>query len=540
MFRVKKARSPREYFRKAKKSKAGKDALTKLNDYLNANTAEPMYWLHNMFTNQQNAITYKELREAIRNGYMDEATLQAWQQDYAKFVVNRLAPMWQKAAQAAAPTIDNGGWIFDAGGVGMTRYIADRGARFVTGVSAEAREAIQAMIGAGAAGQYTVDELARMIRPLIGLNKPQATANLKYYTQVRDNLLAKNPGMKKTTAEKRAQESAMKYAERQLRQRAQMIAQTELAAAHCAGYREYVREAQVKGLMGKGFFVWDTAVDEAVCSICGALDGTQTSDNGQYSINGQHVSFRLAEHPPAHPRCRCAEHFEETEPPAVQSDDLDELRSMPQAERINALGGEDGGRQREALITSSVINDDVDLDNMWHARIITDFDDNNYSITIRMEVTLKPLTELAKNGIMTVSNEALAHSTIGEYSRMGRIVGGCHTEAGLQELNRRGIEYNIVRTASNGVRLGNIPSHKEKFKRMGTGQAWFPSAWNEETVMLAGTVVANSNTQIIENHYKIGVFMGVLLRVELDSSGNVVSVCPDYDQDELEGVDWSE
>lgn len=540
MFRVKKARSPREYFRKAKKSKAGKDALTKLNDYLNANTAEPMYWLHNMWQNQQNAVTYKELREAIQNGFMDEATLQAWQQDYANFVVNRLAPMWQKAAQAAAPTIGPGGWIFDAGGVGMTRYIADRGARFVTGVSAEAREAIQAMIGAGAAGQYTVDELARVIRPLIGLNKPQAAANMRYYQTVKEHLLKENPTMRESTAEKRAQESAMKYAEQQLRQRAQMIAQTELAAAHCAGYREYVREAQVKGLMGRGFFVWDTAVDEAVCSICGALDGTQTSDDGQYSVNDQHVSFRLAEHPPAHPRCRCAEHFEETEPPAIHSDDLDELRSMPQAERINALGGEDGGRQREALITSSVINDDVDLDNMWHARIITDFDDNNYSITIRMEVTMKPLTELAKSGIMTVSNEALTHSTIGEYSKIGRIIGGCHTEAGIQELNRRGIEYNIVKTASNGVRLGNIPSHKEKFKRTGTGQAWFPAGWSEETVMQAGTVAANSNTPLLENHYKICEFMGVLVRVELDSSGNVVSVCPDYDQGELEGVDWSE
>lgn len=33
-----------------------------------------MYFLHNLWNAQSNAITYKELREAIMNGYLDEAT----------------------------------------------------------------------------------------------------------------------------------------------------------------------------------------------------------------------------------------------------------------------------------------------------------------------------------------------------------------------------------------------------------------------------------------------------------------------------------
>ena len=170
MFRVKKAApkmTPREYFiAKAKKSKAGKDALAKLNDYLNANTAAPMYWLAGMWTNQQNAITYKELREAIKNGYMDEATLQAWQQDYANFVAVHLQPVWEAAAAAGAAAIAakaTGGWIFDAMGDGMTSWISTHGAEFVTSVSNDTRAAIQALIGAGTTGQYTVDELARAI-----------------------------------------------------------------------------------------------------------------------------------------------------------------------------------------------------------------------------------------------------------------------------------------------------------------------------------------------------------------------------------------
>lgn len=541
MFRVKKAApkvTPREYFiRKAKKSKAGKDALQHLNDYLNAGAAEPMYWLQNMFTNQQNAITYKELREAIINGYMDEKTLQAWQQDYAKFVVNRLAPEWEKAAQAATPTVGPGGWMFNAGGVRMKQQIAQQGARFVTNISAETRQAIQAMIGAGTTGQYTVDELARTIRPLIGLNKPQAEANMRYYQTVKENLLKENPTMREATAEKRAQDAAAKYAARQHRYRAQMIAETELASAYINGNREFTRQAIAKGLMGRGVWVWDTAEDEAVCAECGGLNGAETDmENWRYSVWGQTKTFKLGDGPPAHPRCRCSEHFEEREPPAAQTDDLDQLRAMPEDMRVEQLGGADGGRQRAAVV-ETVMTDDIDLDDLYHARVYVDFDNANYTVGIRTEVTLKSLTDLTKAGIMTVSDEALAHSTIGTFNSAGRILGGCHTEAGIQELTRRGIEYNITGRFSNGVRLGNIPTHKERIKRTGEMQAWFPAEWTEDIILLAGTAVANSAAPLLEGHYKIGEYAGVLVRVELDSDGNVVSVCPDYDQDKVKGVD---
>lgn len=312
--------TPRDYFlRKAKKkSKAGKDALTKLNDYLNANTAAPMYWLHNMWTNQQNAITYKELREAIINGYMDEATLQAWQQDYANFVAVHLKPVWEQAAAAGAATVAaqaTGGWIFDAMGDGVTSWVQAHGGEWITAISGESRAAIQALIGASTTGQYTVDELARAIRPLVGLTQPQATANLKYYTQIRDNLLSQNPTMKQATAEKRAKEAAMKYAAKQHRYRAYTIATTETAFAYNFGYSEYIRQAQAAGYMGTGYMVVDTAVDDQVCTICAAMEGKQIplDQPAAKPLFPGHTMI-----PPFHPRCRCATHFEETVPPVFQ------------------------------------------------------------------------------------------------------------------------------------------------------------------------------------------------------------------------------
>lgn len=538
--------TPRGYFiRKAKKSKAGKDALTKLNDYINANTAAPMYWLNNMWVNQQNAITYKELREAIKNGYMDEKTLQAWQQDYAKFVVNRLAPEWQKAAAAGAAATASkatGGWIFDAGSVGITRHIAAQGARFVTSISDESRAAIQALIGAGTTGQYTVDELARAIRPLVGLTQPQASANLKYYTQVRDHLLSSNPTMKQETAEKRAKDAAMKYAAKQHRYRAYTIATTETAAAYINGNREFVRQAIAKGYMGRGVWVWDTAADEVVCEACGTLNGAETDmDAWRYSVGGQIVTFKLGQGPPAHPRCRCGEHFEEREPPAIQTDELDRLRAMPEQMRVTELGGADGGRQRAAVV-ETVMTDDIDLDSLYHARVYADFDNANYTVTIRTDVTLKPLTELAKAGIMTVSEAALQHSTIGTYNSAGRIIGGCHTEAGMQELTRRSIEYVIDGAFTNGVRLGHITSHKDRFKRQPKQQAFFPVEWDDDMILKAGTAVANSDAPLQMGYHKVGEYMGVMVRVlfKTDGSGEIASVCPDYDQQVLKGVDFFE
>lgn len=525
---------------KYKQSQAAKDTLKKLNDYLNANMTEPMYFLHQLFTNQQNAITYKELREAIMRGYMDEKTLRAWQSDYAKFVVNRLAPIWQEAAKTGAAVTD--GRMFDPMGLGMSRWIADHGARWVTAITEETRAAVQAMIDASVSGQFTVDELSRAIRSLIGLNRPQASANLKYYQSVKANLLENNPSMREATAEKRAREAALKYEARQLRQRAQMIAETELAAAYCTGYREFIRQSQAAGLMGKGVFVWDTAEDEAVCVICGALNGMKSNADGQYSVGPQRQKFKYGNSPPAHPRCRCAEHFEETEPPVAQTDNADQFRAMPRAKQAAALGGEDGGRQRAALVNSRVIANDKDVEDLYHAKVVVSGDRQTGTINVELEVTLKSLTELAEHGIVTVSDEAIIHSSIGEYNSAGRIIGGCHSQAGMEELVRRGIEFSIVRTFTNGVRLGHIPKHKERFKRTGMTQAWFPPDWDDDKIMEAGTAVANSGAPLQMGYYKVGEYEGVMVRVlfATDGSGKIISVCPDYNQEVLEGVDYFE
>lgn len=69
-----------------KKSQGGQNALNKLNSFLNAASAEPAYILHSTWTNQQNAITYKEIRRGYNERPHERKHFQQWQQDYSKMV----------------------------------------------------------------------------------------------------------------------------------------------------------------------------------------------------------------------------------------------------------------------------------------------------------------------------------------------------------------------------------------------------------------------------------------------------------------------
>lgn len=55
-----------------------------------------------------------------------------------------------------------------------------------------------------------------------------------------------------------------------------------------------------------------------------------------------------------------------------------------------------------------------------------------------------------------------------------RIINGGHGQDNISYLKKNGIAFNVLKEYPNGVRIGNIPSHKNKFKRTGEEQALFP------------------------------------------------------------------
>lgn len=305
------------YPRRVAKSREAWDVLDRLNAFIGGAGPDVALWLTRLWDDQQRAVTYKELREAIERGFMTQAELDAWQSDYVNFVNSRLRPAWEDAVRAGAASLaaKHPDFFFDSGSQGIRHWMEAHGAEWVTRCTAQQREAIAAMVGLSASGSWTVDELARAIRPTIGLNRPQAGAALRYYRSMKDSLLKDNPGMRESTAEKQARHAAAVYAQRQHRARAYTIARTELAFAFNKGQDEAVKQAIREGYMGRTEKVWSTAGGSA-CPVCAALEGTVIEVGGEFDFPGRNLYDGYRETPPAHPNCCCAVEYREIEPPA--------------------------------------------------------------------------------------------------------------------------------------------------------------------------------------------------------------------------------
>lgn len=70
------------------------------------------------------------------------------------------------------------------------------------------------------------------------------------------------------------------------------------------------------------------------------------------------------------------------------------------------------------------------------------------------------------------SQFAVVHSNEGNYTKADkkrhiRLKSGGHGQTGMNQLDKYGIKYNIVKTFPNGVRVGNIPDHKQNQRGQG-------------------------------------------------------------------------
>lgn len=126
-----------------------------------------------------------------------------------------------------------------------------------------------------------------------------------------------------------------------------------------------------------------------------------------------------------------------------------------------------------------------------------------------------------------------SHATLGEFTRnprtkqISRMTGGGHGEDNIEFLTAQEIEYNIEKTFSNGVRIGNVPIHKTKVKKDGIGQSWFPEDWTSKDINDAGLFVANDpNNKLVDGFKIFGIYknieIGVFLSVENNKQINTI------------------
>jgi hypothetical protein len=142
----------------------------------------------------------------------------------------------------------------------------------------------------------------------------------------------------------------------------------------------------------------------------------------------------------------------------------------------------------------------------------------------------------------SVSDFALVHSNEGDFIKKQirvngkpaielRLANGGHGQKGMDLLDKYHIEYNIVKTYPNGVRVGNVPNHKTRNKRTGIGQSWFPKTWTEKDIKHAGEHVAGlkGNRHIADGVVAYGVYKGVRVGI-IRTNGKIATVFPDNNQ----------
>lgn len=286
--------------------------LAAVQTYLDDNSGEAADFLVQFWKDQAALLTLTAIKEFVRKGVIPDEFAQQIEHDYAVLVLDRIVPLWQSALTAGAkanPTVSAvaNHFVFNQTGDNVIEWVKANTARLVTNSTDQQMRAIELLISRHLEGYASsVDETANLIRWCIGLTEQQAKANMRYYENIKKQLVEEFPKMNKSEIEKKAQRAAKKYAARQLQERGKTIAETELAYAYHHGGYEAVVQAQDQGLIGPMEKVWTTSGGPNVCSKCKALDGKRIALADSFDFDGKAELFP-GQHltPPLHPRCAC-------------------------------------------------------------------------------------------------------------------------------------------------------------------------------------------------------------------------------------------
>lgn len=205
---------------------------------------------------------------------------------------------------------------FDRVSAEAVAWAEQHAAALVTSITAETREGLRQAISRAFAEGVAPRESAKIIKSIVGLRPDQVDAVLNIRQKLLDAAAKAKGGIVKVPGVPRGvrvppggltpdRMSAVldKYAKRQLRQRALLIARTETIAASNAGQQLQWTQAVKDGLLrGNEKQRWVVAFDERLCKVCRQLHG-QAVPLGQPFIS---ASLGPVLRPPAHPNCRCS------------------------------------------------------------------------------------------------------------------------------------------------------------------------------------------------------------------------------------------
>jgi len=278
-----------------------------LREYLDKNEPKIQRAVRKMWNAEREMITVQEMEKIMQYSWVPIEWVQKWTNDYTVFVNEVMAPAWRDAMQNAVEYMN--GQIeryakkqFEDTHIGklIEDWIREHGGELIVELSEAQHEAIRELLRI-----YILEhplspyDLAKAIKPLIGLTSSEAVAVARY----RESLVKEN------LSENVIENLTNKYAEFLLEKRALRIARTELSYAYNRGQLEAIREAKANGFFrGEVIKTWLTAGDERTCEFCQSLDGEVVGLEETYPGATKREQEILT--PPAHPMCRCTVIYE--------------------------------------------------------------------------------------------------------------------------------------------------------------------------------------------------------------------------------------
>lgn len=176
----------------------------------------------------------------------------------------------------------------------VIRYAGLQAGELINRMTTEQFAALRGAIVDAVAGQFTVDDTAKIIRSSIGLTDRYRKAVEKRYVTVKQTLMS--GGQTERAAADAAERMAAKYADKLVRSRARTIARTEINTA-----QNYGKQIGWEAAYGEGMMSPDTLkewqISSGACDICRPYSGIRVPVMQPFPTGDLM--------PPAHPNCRC-------------------------------------------------------------------------------------------------------------------------------------------------------------------------------------------------------------------------------------------
>ena len=505
-------RSCGQFIFKARRSPT--QTLNALDEYLRTLGDEPVRWLAREVRSWGNEFSYNELAAAIEAGNLD--ALIDWQERYAEIVNGHLAPMWAAAIAEASKKATRGMTVLSDSNDYVRGWINTHGGELITRLSDESRLAVMNVILRGQGLRMAPRDIAKEVRPLIGLNDRQAAANQRYKQEILQRYLER--GMSESKAAERAEKAALKYAGKQHRYRAETIVLTENAFAYNRGAHMGVSQSIADGYMGRCAMIWTTAGTNRVCSRCLALKDTVVGYTDESGV--------LL--PPLHPRCRCAIMYDEVGTPRATKpkpkvptlkDEIDSLRQKLRSDRdatsaelepiIMAAGKKVVAEFKKLKPYEIPSEEKYDLSLLWQTR--TDFIKKYEGLFADGLISNKEYEELA----------AIAEKMLAEYNAF--YDQGSDVLYKLQQGRALQMKNFLSQFRPMGMDKKEL---KKQFKSLRSNAAkvlaealsYYPTEWIEKSIQ-RGKLTAMSSTDRRARYKKTG-------RAYYDGSESVITVDP--------------